>query len=127
MRPETAEWVEIAEGDFRTASREAAVAEPNFRAACFHAQQCAEKYLKAVLTEHGIHFPKTHDLEVLLASVSRVATQASRLTNETKNLTDYAVVYRYPGDEIDSAEANQALTDCANIRGTARAVLGLEQ
>ncbi len=59
MQPETAEWVEIAEEDFATASREQAVADrSDFAAACFHAQQSAEKYLKAVLVEQNIHFPR---------------------------------------------------------------------
>lgn len=67
MKPETAEWVEKAEGDFRTAVREKNSAEyPNYDAACFHAQQCAEKYLKARLVEAGKDFPKTHDLSAIL-------------------------------------------------------------
>ena len=44
MKPLTGEWVEKAEGDFATASREIRVRKaPNFDAVCFHAQQCAEK------------------------------------------------------------------------------------
>lgn len=39
---------------------------PDYDGACFHAQQCAEKYVKARLQEAGITFPKTHDLTVLL-------------------------------------------------------------
>lgn len=39
---------------------------PNYDAGCFHAQQCAEKYLKARLQEAGIHFAKTHNLLHLL-------------------------------------------------------------
>jgi HEPN domain-containing protein len=35
---------------------------PNYDAACFHAQQCVEKYLKARLQEAGIVFTKTHNL-----------------------------------------------------------------
>jgi HEPN domain-containing protein len=63
MKPITAEWVEKAEGDFATARRELEIdVNPNFDAVCFHAQQCAEKYLKARLIEAGIRFPKTHDL-----------------------------------------------------------------
>ena len=47
MNPLTLEWVEKAEGDFITASREFRAREaPNFYAVCFHAQQMAEKYLK---------------------------------------------------------------------------------
>jgi HEPN domain-containing protein len=72
MKPLTAEWVAKAEGDFATACREAAVADgPNWDAVCFHAEQCAEKYLKARLVEAGVSFPKTHDLTVLLDSCSR--------------------------------------------------------
>ena len=48
MKPETAEWIQKAEGDRGTARREFAVEDtPNYDAVCFHAQQCAEKYLKA--------------------------------------------------------------------------------
>lgn len=53
MNPATAEWVSKAEGDFLTAGRELrARKSPNYDAVCFHAQQCAEKYLKAVLQEN---------------------------------------------------------------------------
>jgi len=54
MKPETMEWVDKADADLDTAKREATVVEsPNYDAVCFHAQQCAEKYLKAVLVEVG--------------------------------------------------------------------------
>jgi HEPN domain-containing protein len=33
---------------------------------CFHAEQCAEKYLKGFLTYHQIEFPKTHSIETLV-------------------------------------------------------------
>jgi HEPN domain-containing protein len=52
MQPLTIEWTQKAEGDLATARRELrACLAPNFDAACFHAQQCAEKYLKALLQE----------------------------------------------------------------------------
>ena len=57
MKPLTKEWVDKAEGDFITARRELRARKaPNYDAACFHAQQCAEKYLKARLQEEGIAF-----------------------------------------------------------------------
>lgn len=47
MQAATSEWLEKAEGDYITSQREyRARKNPNFDAACFHAQQCAEKYLK---------------------------------------------------------------------------------
>jgi len=57
------EWLDKAEGDFRTATREIAVTEaPNYDAFCFHAQQCIEKLLKAALIAYGTSAPRTHDL-----------------------------------------------------------------
>jgi len=50
MNPLTLEWVDKAEGDLITARREyRARKSPNYDAVCFHAQQAAEKYLKAYL------------------------------------------------------------------------------
>jgi HEPN domain-containing protein len=37
--------------------------------ACFHAQQCAEKYLKARLYEANVPFPPVHKLLALLVQV----------------------------------------------------------
>jgi HEPN domain-containing protein len=55
MKPTTVEWVAKAEGDFLTAGRELrARKSPNYDAVCFHAQQCAEKYLNALSgSQHG--------------------------------------------------------------------------
>ncbi|NJM68388.1 MAG: HEPN domain-containing protein, partial [Acaryochloris sp. RU_4_1] len=67
MQPLTQEWLNKAEGDFATAQRELRARKtPNYDAACFHAQQCVEKYLKARLQEAIIPFGKTHNLVVLL-------------------------------------------------------------
>jgi len=43
--------------------------------ACFHAQQTAEKCLKAVLTWHQVEFPKTRAIEELLDLVGRAGTR----------------------------------------------------
>lgn len=66
MKPITHEWVNKAEGDFAMMERESRVRKnPNYDGVCFHAQQCAEKYLKARLDEAGIGFEKIHDLVAL--------------------------------------------------------------
>src|SRR5215210_9139023 len=102
MRPETEEWIEKAEGDFHTAAREAVAKDsPNPDAVCFHAQQCAEKYLKALLVEHSIYFPKTHDLLVLLELVLPRCVAAEAAREPLVNLSPYAVDIRYPGDRAD--------------------------
>ncbi len=67
MNELTTEWIAKAEGDYPTATRELrARRRPNYDAVCFHAQQVAEKYLKAFLQEHSVAFPKTHNLIELL-------------------------------------------------------------
>lgn len=69
MKATTREWIQKAEADFLSASREyRARNRPNFDAACFFAQQCIEKYFKGRLAEAGRPIPKTHDLSVLLDS-----------------------------------------------------------
>src|SRR5437762_6065908 len=68
MRPGTAEWVAKAQADFASMRRETSVDQsPNYDVICLLAQQCVEKYLKALLCEEGIAFPKTHDLNKLAA------------------------------------------------------------
>jgi HEPN domain-containing protein len=47
MTTETSNWWKKAESDYRTMRREVAAEPPNYDAACFHAQQCIEKLLKA--------------------------------------------------------------------------------
>jgi len=67
MNELAAEWLQKAEGDYATAGRETrARRHPNYDAACFHAQQAAEKYLKAFLQEYNLLFPRTHSLIELL-------------------------------------------------------------
>jgi HEPN domain-containing protein len=65
-------------------------------AACFHAQQAAEKAVKAVLVHHGIDFPKSHRLDLLarLLPASDDGFDIDALTN----LAPWAVAGRYPED-----------------------------
>ena len=64
------EWVHKTEADFVSCGRELrARKNPNYDDACFHAQQCAEKYLKAFMTLHNLRFERTHDLLKLLNGI----------------------------------------------------------
>jgi HEPN domain-containing protein len=63
----------------------------------FHAQQCVEKYLKALLVVDGIDFPRTHSLSVLLDLVEE-SKRPALTTEEQERLTDYATTTRYPGE-----------------------------
>ena len=63
------QWVAKAEVDYRTADRLVRDPDPIRESIAFHCQQAVEKYLKALLVSLRIEFPKTHDLEGLLAAV----------------------------------------------------------
>jgi len=126
MKPLTREWVEKAEGDFAPATRELRVRKaPNYDAACFHAQQCAEKYLKARLQEEDIPFGRTHNLTALLDLLVPTEPSWAMLRPHLRALTVFAVEVRYPGESADKAEAREALALCREVRRRIRLSLGL--
>ena len=127
MKPETAEWVAKAEADLRTARRERLASElPNYDAACFHAQQSAEKYLKARLVEAAFSFPRIHDLEALLNLVLPLETSWEALRSGLQQLTDMAVEVRYPGVSADAEDAAVAEGVAEAVREAARMALKVQ-
>lgn len=64
----------------------------------FHAQQAIEKWLKAVLARHGVHFEYTHDLRHLIALIEDRRIDFPLDTPAVVRLTEYAVPLRY--DEL---------------------------
>lgn len=127
MKPLTHEWVEKAEGDFATARREVRVRKaPNYDAVCFHAQQCAEKYLKACLQEADVPFGRTHNLPALLDLLLSIDPGLDTLRAHLRALTVFAVSLRYPGESADKTEAREALLFCRTVRRCLRLHLGLE-
>jgi len=128
MKALTNEWVIKAEGDFNTAQREMSAEEsPNYDAACFHAQQCAEKYLKARLAEADISFTKTHDLGAILNLLIPVEPTWESMRKELDSLTDRAVEVRYPGYSTQAREASEAVQIARKVRHTVRTAFGLTQ
>ncbi len=63
---------------------------------CFHAQQAAEKAIKAVLVSHGLAFPKTHSIERLV-DLLPLTMNRTRELETAHDLTVYATELRYPG------------------------------
>jgi HEPN domain-containing protein len=125
MKPLTVEWVQKAEEDFAGAVQMNRQTLPNL--ICFHCQQCAEKYLKARLYEAGIDFPKTHDLLNLLKLVLPVEPLWETARDSLRRLNEYAIEFRYPGDNATPEEAEVAMKHCICFRGIARHSLGLDK
>ncbi|MGB4598723.1 MAG: HEPN domain-containing protein [Trichlorobacter sp.] len=117
MKPETGEWTTKAEADLATAQREAVVDEsPNYDAVCFHAQQCAEKYLKAVMIEAGMRVPRIHDLEALANFLIETYPSLGRIVPHARILSAMAVEVRYPGMSADEDDAAESLRSVVVIR-----------
>lgn len=127
MKPITAEWVAKAEGDFNMMERESSALEnPSYDGICFHAQQCAEKYLKARLCEASVSFTKIHDLVALLEQVLDIEPDWEVFREDLAYLSDCAVSFCYPGQSADADAASDARRRCRNFRDSARKVLGFE-
>jgi HEPN domain-containing protein len=103
------DWLRRARSDLALAS----IALPEgalYSELCFHAQQAAEKSLKAVLIHHGVEFRKVHDLDYLITRLPS-HTPLPPEVEEVAALTSYAVQFRYPGDyeEITAEEHREAI------------------
>lgn len=110
------EWIEKAEGDFATANREILVTDrPNYDGVCFHAQQCIEILMKAVLISHNVIPPKTHDL-VRLNELLSGAISWSWPLPDLRLLDRAAVGFRYPGESANIEEAQDALQIAMQLR-----------
>jgi HEPN domain-containing protein len=118
MKGLTAEWLAKAEEDYSVAAGLLRRRKVPADSICFHSQQAAEKFLKAVLQEQGIHFGKTHDLEGLLRLCTTAVPQLTLLVADAQLLNDYAVRYRYPGIDATRKQASLAVKAAGRVRRT---------
>jgi HEPN domain-containing protein len=105
------EWVEKAEADLEAAEKLAPIVATSTRLrgiVGFHCQQTVEKYLKVLLTFYQVEFPKTHEIERLLALVSSANPEASDALGCAKWLGPFAVDIRYPGDAAEMLPGDEA-------------------
>lgn len=105
-------WVAKAEEDRLCVANNLAAARVPWMVVCFHAQQAAEKYLKAFLVSHGQRIEHTHDLEYLLEQCLKQDPSLRVLGDDCVALSSYAVDARYPDVLSDDAEklARAAIT-----------------
>lgn len=93
----------------------------------FHAQQAAEKLLKAVLVAAGAHYPRTHRLAELIDLLRAAGVQVPLEFDDVRYLTPFAVEFRYdivpeedetPLDKHQVSHALQALRAWAGLKIT---------
>lgn len=95
---------------------------------CFHAQQAAEKAIKALLISRNIPFPRTHSIGTLVDLASETASVPKQV-EEASVLTDYAVMTRYPTDTeaVEMDEYKQAVDLARTVLDWVRLVLESDQ
>lgn len=105
-----ADWLRHARSDLVLARSSPTDGDILLETLCFHAQQAAEKAIKAVLVFSGIGFPRTHSIGALL-DLLPVAVPRDLVLEEAASLTDYAVTSRYPGEaeDVTKAELSEAV------------------
>ncbi|MBI5304427.1 MAG: HEPN domain-containing protein [Chloroflexi bacterium] len=121
-----AEWIQKGEDDYdaaQTLLRQRKRPMPAM--VCYHCQQSAEKYLKAFLLQHNVHFERTHELGELNDLCVAVDGTFQFITDWLKLLNPYAVETRYPGRVIEITEAREAVATAKQIRKFVRAKLGV--
>ncbi len=120
-------WVQRAEHDLLNIENNFAAARVPWDTVCFHAQQCAEKYLKALLISNGVSAPKSHDLRLLIQRIPPTVPLNLNL-GRVLLLNRYTIEGRYPGDwePLDRPVGMEAVEIARSVREAVRALLPLK-
>jgi HEPN domain-containing protein len=118
-------WIAKADNDLLAATNIVAGVKVPWDTVCFHAQQAAEKSLKALLVARGEVPPRTHDLTGLLTRALVYEPSLASLAADATMLTAYAVEVRYPDTLVAFTEADgrRALTAGRRLRDAIVAIL----
>jgi HEPN domain-containing protein len=119
-------WIVRAEEDYLLARLALRRKKPLTYGACFHAQQCGEKYIKAILVSKSTIFPKTHDLLLLNDLCVKAGVMLPVDNKQLDTLSNYAVRVRYPGDKPEIEESQEAVMIAGVRRHFVRKFLGVK-
>ncbi len=91
------DWIRKADSDLANA-RLCVASSTALDTACFHAQQAAEKLIKAYLIAYGLPVPFIHNLEKLVELCEQQEASFQSMKALGQALTPYAVQLRYDED-----------------------------
>jgi len=93
---------------------------------CFHAQQAAEKAIKAVCVHHGLSFRYTHDLGELISGLEKGGIPVPQDVKDAGVLTSYAWEARYPGlyEPVTEEEYREAVELAETVLAWAETKIG---
>ena len=117
------QWLVYADEDLRLAQCGLTLtSECPYRLIAYHAQQCAEKCLKAYLVYRRIDFPYTHNISRLLELCVEQQVNWPETIQKAKELTSYAITTRYPNEdeEVTREESEQAIHIATQVQQIVR-------
>lgn len=121
------QWLQLAADDLDAAQELLKSRPQSSRIIAFHAQQSAEKNLKAYLIWRRMEVPFTHNISALLELCEPIADWSRKLI-EAESLSMFAVSARYPGlgREVSKKTAREAVTIAQLVSTTIRETLANE-
>jgi HEPN domain-containing protein len=110
-------WLLRASEDLRAGRHDLTASPPLLNDVAFHAQQCAEKAMKAYLVHREQPFRKTHNLTELGGAVARLETSLADLMRSASLMTEFAWRFRYPGElaTVSQEDAMRALDTAESV------------
>lgn len=119
-------WIKRAEEDFESAldlALRRKLPVPNN--VCYFCQQSAEKFLKAFLVSQDVPPRRTHSLVSLLTESIAIDPQFQICLILAQTLDAYSVDVRYPGVDITTVEAKEAVKAIKELRRIVRRIMEL--
>lgn len=119
------QWLQYADEDLLLARHALTLkSTAPYRLIAYHAQQCAEKHLKAYLVFRRVDFPFTHNLSRLIELAQQSRDWPEALL-DAEELTPYAITTRYPGEDepVSADEARRAIDIAERTRQLIRDTL----
>jgi HEPN domain-containing protein len=109
-------WLTKAENDLLNIRNNLHAPHVPWDTVCFHAQQAAEKHLKAFLVAKGQLPPRSHDLVSLLALCAESEPALAVLEADCRRLTYYGTTSRYPDEAFEPDEEDGREAFAASLR-----------
>ena len=111
------EWLKFSKTDYEVAKHLSGNMHPRpLEIICYHAQQSAEKALKAFLIQNDILPPKIHDLNELCEMCGEIDSAFNEIAPLCASLNRYGVLPRYPFEiEVLEPQADAATDKAAEI------------
>ncbi len=119
------QWMKYGDEDLHMANHALNMTdECPYRLIAYHAQQCAEKYLKAYLVYKGIDFPYTHNISRLLELCAE-KNKWTKMIQNAEELTPFAITTRYPGEdeEVNREEAIRSIEIASKVKDVVKKAL----